>query len=109
MLAQLDDQSPLAPQLVHLNEACVKLANANMGVSDIQDSLILLNALPKSYKVVASTLLASGLATSLKYSEITACILNEEGRKSGPTASLNLASACHGRVGTLIFILSKDT
>ena len=93
MLAQLDDQSPLAPQLVHLNEACVKLANANMRVSDIQYSLILLNTLPKSYKVVASTLLASGLATSLKYSEITARILNEEGRKSGPTASLNLASA----------------
>ena len=93
MLAQLDDQSPLAPQLAHLNEACVKLANANMGVSDIQYSLILLNTLPKSYKVVASTLLASGLATSLKYSEITAHILNEEGRKSGPTASLNLASA----------------
>ena len=92
-LARLDDQSPLAPQLARLNEARVKLANANMGVSDIQYSLILLNALPKSYEVVASTLLALGPATSLKYSKITARILNEEGRKSGPSASLNLASA----------------
>ena len=92
-LARLDDQSPLAPQLARLNEARVKLANANMGVSDIQYSLILLNALPKSYEVVASTLLASGPATSLKYSEIIARILNEEGRKSGPSASLNSASA----------------
>ena len=93
MQARLDDTSPLAPQLARLNEARVKLANANMGVSDIQYSLILLNALPKSYEVVASTLLASGPASSLKYSEITARILNEEGRKSGPSASLNSARA----------------
>src|SRR6266702_5834640 len=91
--AQLDDNSPLAPQLAKLNEAHVKLANASMGVSDIQYCLILLNALPKSYEVVASTLLASGPATALQYSEITARILNEEGRKSGPSTSLNAARA----------------
>src|SRR6266571_6093586 len=87
--ARLDDGSPLAPQLSKLNEARVKLSNAGMGVSDIQYCLILLNALPESYEVVASTLLASGPASDLKYSEITACILNEEGRKSGPSVSLN--------------------
>ncbi len=64
-----------------------------MGVSDIQYCLILLNALLKSYKVIVSTLLASGPATALQYSEITARILNEEGRKSGPSASLNAARA----------------
>ncbi len=64
-----------------------------MGVSDIQYCLILLNALPKSYKVVVSTLLALGPATALQYSEITARILNEEGRKSGPSTSLNAARA----------------
>ena len=91
--ARLDEGSPLAPQLAKLNEARVKLSNANMIVSDLQYCLILLNALPKSYEVVASTLLASGSASSLKYSEITARILNEEGRKSGPSASLNAAHA----------------
>ena len=91
--ARLDENSPLSPQLAKLNEARVKLANASMGVSDIQYCLILLNALPKSYEVVASTLLASGPASALKYSEITARILNEEGRKSGPSASLNAARA----------------
>jgi hypothetical protein len=91
--ARLDDNSPLAPQLAKLNKAHVKLANAGMGVSDIQYSLILLNALPKSYEIVASTLLTSGPASALKYSEITARILNEEGRKAGPSASLNAAQA----------------
>ena len=91
--ARLEEGSPLAPQLAKLNEARVKLSNAGMGVSDIQYSLILLHALPTSYEVVASTLLASGPASSLKYSEITARILNEEGRKSGPSASLNAARA----------------
>ena len=92
MQARLDDSSPLAPQLAKLSEACIKLSNANMGVSDIQYCLILLNALPKTYKIVASTLLALGPATALKFSEITACILNEEGRKSGPLTSLNLVA-----------------
>ena len=91
--ARLDDGSPLAPQLAKLNKARVKLSNTNMGVSDIQYCLILLNALPKSYEIVASTLLASGPASALKFSEITARILNEEGRKSGPSTSLNSATA----------------
>jgi len=89
--ARLDDGSPLAPQLAKLNEACVKLSNAGMGVSDIQYSLILLNALPESYEVVATTLLTSGPASNLKHSEITARVLNEEGQKSGSSASLNAA------------------
>lgn len=89
--ARLDDSSPLAPQLAKLNEARVKLSNAGMGVSDLQYCLILINALPNSYEVVASTLLASGPASSLKYSEITARIINEEGRKLGQSASLNAA------------------
>ena len=91
--ARLDDSSPLAPQLAKLNEARVKLSNAGMGVSDIQYCLILLHALPQSYEVVATTLLASGPASALKHSEITARILNEEGRKSGGSSSLNAARA----------------
>ncbi len=91
--ARLDEGSPLAPQLAKLNEARVKLSNASMGVSDIQYCLILLHALPRSYEVVASTLLASGPASSLKHSEIIARVLNEEGRKSGPSTSLNAARA----------------
>ena len=91
--ARLDDGSPLGPQMAKLNETRVKLSNASMGISDVQYCLILLNALPSTYEVVASTLLASGPASSLKYSEITARILNEEGRKSGPNTSLNAAKA----------------
>jgi hypothetical protein len=91
--ARLDDGSPLAPQLAKLNEARVQLSNSGMGVSDTQFCLILLNALPSSYEVVASTLLASGPASSLKHSEIMARVLNEEGRKSGPSGSLNAARA----------------
>src|SRR6266702_2541222 len=68
MQAQLDDGSPLAPQLSKFNEACVKLSNAGMGVSDIQYCLILLNALPESYEVVASTLLTSGVTVPLNVS-----------------------------------------
>src|SRR6266702_154738 len=81
--AWLDDSSPLAPQLSKLNKACIKLSNAGMGVSDIQYCLILLNALPESYEVVAAILLASGPASDLKYSEITARILKEEGGGGG--------------------------
>jgi hypothetical protein len=91
--ARLDDGSPLAPQVAKLNEARVKLTNAGMGISDLQYCLILLSALPESYEVVASTILASGPASSLQHSKITARILNEEGRKSGPSGSLNVARA----------------
>ena len=38
---------------------------------------------------MASTLLASGPVASLKHSEITARVLNEEGQKVGPSSSLN--------------------
>jgi hypothetical protein len=96
MQAHLDNGSPLAPQLAKLNKARIQLSNSGMGVSDTQYCLILLNALPLSYKVVASTLLTSGPASSLKHSEITACILNEEGQKSGPSSSLNMARAQAG-------------
>jgi hypothetical protein len=89
---KFDDASPLAPQLAKLNELRVALANANMGVTETQYSLILLNALPSSYETVATILLASGPATSLKPSDISARVINEEGRRSGPSASLNAAA-----------------
>jgi hypothetical protein len=57
---KFDNASPLAPQLAKLNELQVALANANMGVTETQYSLILLNALPSSYETVATILLASG-------------------------------------------------
>jgi hypothetical protein len=89
---KFDDTSPLAPQLAKLNELRVALANANMGVTETQYSLILLNALPSSYETVATILLASSPATSLKPSDISARVINEEGRRSGPSASLNAAA-----------------
>jgi hypothetical protein len=89
---KFDNASPLSPQLAKLNELWVALANANMGVTETQYSLILLNALPSSYKTVATILLASGAATSLKPSDISARVINKEGRQSGPGASLNAAA-----------------
>jgi hypothetical protein len=89
MQAKLDDSVPLAPQLAKLNETRVALSNASMGVTDTQYSLILLNALPPSYEAVATILLASGPPTSLKASKITACLINEEGHRTGPSTSLN--------------------
>ena len=83
----------MASQLAKLNEARITLSNANMGITDIQFSLILLNALPASYEVLASTILASGTPSALQHSEIIARILNEEGRRTSGSASLNTARA----------------
>jgi gag-polypeptide of LTR copia-type len=91
--ARLDDSQPMTSQLAKLNEARVNLSNASMGITDTQYCLILLNALPSSYEVVATTILASGAPSSLSHSEIIARILNEEGRRSGASAALNSARA----------------
>jgi transposase InsO family protein len=91
--ATLDDSQPMTSQLAKLNEARVNLSNASMGVTDAQYCLILLKALPPSYEVVATTILASGTPSALSYSEIIARILNEEGRRSGSSAALNAARA----------------
>ena len=74
--AQLDNSSPMATQLAKLNEAHVSLSNASMGVTDVQFCLILLNALPASYEVVASTILASGAPSVLSHTEIIVRIIN---------------------------------
>ena len=92
--SRLDDAQPMAPQLAKINEARVALANVSMGVTDGQYSLILLKALPSSYEVLASTILASGGPSSLKHDEIIARIINEEGRRTGNSdSSLNAAKA----------------
>ena len=63
------------------------------GITDTQYCLILLNALPASYEVLASTILAAGAPAALKHTEITARILSEEARRSGPSgSSLNAAA-----------------
>ena len=91
--ARLDDSQLMTSQLAKLNETRVNLSNASMGVTDNQYCLILLNALPSSYEIVATIILASGAPSSLKHSEIIARILNEEGRRSGSSAALNTACA----------------
>jgi hypothetical protein len=83
----------MASQLAKLNEARVALSNANMGIMDVQFCLILLNTLPASYKVLASTILASGASSALQHSEIITCILNEEGHRTSGSAFLNMARA----------------
>jgi hypothetical protein len=78
--AKLNDSAPMAQQLAKINETREALTNASMGITDNQFCLILLHALPDSYEVLASTILASGGPDKLKHSEIIARILNEEGR-----------------------------
>jgi hypothetical protein len=91
--AHLNDSTPMAAQLAKLNGARVNLFTAGMGVSDTQYCLILLHALPTSYEVLASTILAAGTPNTLKHAEITVHILNEEGRCSSPSgSSLNTAA-----------------
>src|SRR5229473_8352837 len=91
--ARLDDSQPMTSQLAKLNEARVNLSNASMGITDIQYCLILLNALPSSYKVVATTILTLGAPSTLSHTKIIAQILNEEGQHSGNLAALNAACA----------------
>ena len=83
----------MASQLAKLNEVHIALSNANMGITDVQFCLILLNTLPASYEVLASTILASGTPSALQHSEIIARILNEEGRCASGSTSLNAARA----------------
>jgi len=91
---RLDDSAPMAPQLAKLNETRVTLHNASMGVTDVQYALLLLHALPPSYEVLVSTILASGAPSALIFAEITARILNEESRRTGSSgSSLNAARA----------------
>src|SRR5713226_5419555 len=89
--ARLDNSQPMTSQLAKLNEARVNLSNASMGITDIQYCLILLNALPSSYEVVATTILALGALSMLSHTKIIARILNEEGWCSGNSAALNVA------------------
>ena len=86
---QLDKLTLMAHQLAKINETHVALTNASMGITDNQFCLILLHALPDSYEVLASTILASGTPDKLKHSKIIARIINEEVRRSG--SSLNSA------------------
>src|SRR5712672_2406562 len=91
--ATLDDSTPMAQQLAKINETREALSNVSMGITDNQFCLILLHALPNSYEVLASTILASGGPDKLKHSEIITQILNEEGHRSGSSSSLNVAKA----------------
>src|SRR5258708_8280437 len=90
----------MTSQLAKLNEAWVNLSNASMGITNIQYCLILLNALPSSYEVVATTILTSGAPSTLSHTKIIAWILNEEGQHSGNLAALNVACAPINSAGT---------
>jgi len=91
--ATLDDSILMAQQLAKINETREALSNALMGITDNQFCLILLHALPNSYEVLASMILASGGPDKLKHSEIITRILNEEGCRSGSASLLNAAKA----------------
>ena len=85
----LDDSLPMLAQLQKLNDARLTLENNDMKVSTLQFCFVLLKALPDSYSTVASTILATGEPKDLSPQAIQDRILNEEGRRSGASASLN--------------------
>ncbi len=85
----LDESTPMLPQLQKLNDACITLENHDMKIKDLQYCFILIKALPESYSAVASTILATGEPKDLSPQKIQDRILNEEGRRSGASASLN--------------------
>ena len=84
----LDDSTPMLPQLQKLNDTCLTLENNDMKVSDLQYSFILIKALSDAYSAVTSTILASGEPKDLSQ-KIQDRNLNEEGRRSGASTSLN--------------------
>ena len=85
----LDESTALQPQLQKLNDMRNILAANDMKITDLQFSFILIKALPDSYSAVASTILATGEPKDLTPQKIQDRILNEEGRRSGGSASLN--------------------
>ena len=72
-----------------MNDACITLENNKMKITDLQFCFILIKALPESYSAVASTILATGELKDLSLQKIQDRILNEEGRRSGASVSLN--------------------
>jgi hypothetical protein len=85
----LDDSTPMLAQLQKINDAHITLENNEMKITDLQFCFILIKALPESYSAVASTILATGEPKDLSPQKIQDRILNEEGRRSGASASLN--------------------
>jgi hypothetical protein len=76
-------------QLQKMNNACITLKNNDMKITDLQFCFILIKALPDSYTTVASTILVTGDLLDLSLQKIQDRILNEEGRWSEASASLN--------------------
>jgi hypothetical protein len=85
----LDESTPMLTQLQKLNDARITLENNDMKISNLQYSFILIKALPDTYSTIASTILATGEPKDLSPQMIQDRILNEEGRWSGASASLN--------------------
>src|SRR5882757_643971 len=85
----LDESTPMLTQLQKLNDVRITLENNNMTISNLQFSFILIKALPESYSTVALIILATGEPKDLSPQTIQDCILNEEGRWAGASASLN--------------------
>jgi hypothetical protein len=83
------ESTPMLAQLQKLNDARLTLENNDMNISSLQYSFILIKALPDSYSAVTSTILATGKPKDLSPQTIQDRILNEEGRWSGASTSLN--------------------
>ena len=85
----LDESKPMLPQLQKLSDARNTLQDNEMTITDLQYCFILIKSLPESYSPVASTILATGVPKDLSPLTVQERILNEEGRRSGASGSLN--------------------
>ena len=85
----LDDSSLMLGQIQKLNDAHITLENNDISLSTLQFCFILIKSLPDSYATIAATILATGEPKNLSPQMIQDRILNEEGRRSGASGSLN--------------------
>src|SRR6266849_2949910 len=85
----LDESTPMLPQLQKLNDTHITLENNDMKINNLQYCFILIKALLESYSAITSSILATGKPKDLSPQKIQDRILNEEGQRSGVSASLN--------------------
>ena len=82
---RLVTDTPLTQQIDALSELCTQVNAAGIRIDDSLHTMIMLQSLPASYKVVQQTLLATidfPKATPATISNIRSCILSEELRQS---------------------------
>lgn len=91
--SRLSDNSPMGPQIDAMIEAAARVTAAGIDVKDQLLGLLLVNAMPKSYQTITSTILATVAdVTKLTYTDIRPKILEEEQRRVANKTQLTKVS-----------------